>query len=45
LITALNNTPNLLNMKNDYSVWGERTSLSGEKVAVHLRYAIDTKPE
>lgn len=44
LITAFNNTPNLLNMRNDYSIWGERTSLSGQKVPVHLRYAIDTKP-
>lgn len=45
LITAFNNTPNLLNMKNDYSIWGERTTISGAKVAVHLRYAIDTKPQ
>lgn len=45
LITAFNNTPNLLNMRNDYSIWGERTSLSGQKVPVHLRYAIDTQPK
>ena len=44
LITALNNTPNLLNMKNDFSVWGEKTAINGDKLPVHLRYAIDTKP-
>jgi hypothetical protein len=44
LITAFNNNPNLLNMRNDYSVWGERTGLSGAVIPVHLRYAIDTKP-
>jgi hypothetical protein len=44
LITALNNTPNLLNMKNDFSVWGEKTAINGDKLPVHLRYAIDMKP-
>ena len=31
-------------MKNDYSVWGERETITGIKVPVHLRYAIDNKP-
>jgi hypothetical protein len=44
LITAFNNTPNLTNLRNDYSIWGERTSISGAKLPVHMRYAIDTKP-
>ena len=44
LITAFNNNPNLLNLKNDYSVWGQRDSVSGEKIPVHMRYAIDLKP-
>jgi hypothetical protein len=44
LITAFNNSPNLLNLRNDYSVWGERTSISGAKIPVHMRYAIDKKP-
>ena len=44
LITAFNNNPNLLNMRNDYSIWGQRETISGAKVPVHLRYAIDTKP-
>ena len=44
LITAFNNNPNLLNLRNDYSIWGERETMSGAKVPIHMRYAIDTKP-
>jgi hypothetical protein len=44
LITAFNNNPDLTNLKNDYSVWGARQSLSGASIPVHMRYAIDKKP-
>ena len=45
LVTSFNNTPNLSSLKNDFSIWGSRTSpLSGNKVPIHLRYAIDHKP-
>lgn len=44
LITAFNNNPNLLNLKNDYSIWGERETISGVKMPIHMRYAIDKKP-
>ena len=44
LITAFNNNPNLLNMRNDYSIWGQRTGSSGAAIPVHMRYAIDSKP-
>jgi hypothetical protein len=44
LITALSNNPNLLNLKNDYSIWGARTTPGGAEVPVHMRYAIDQKP-
>lgn len=44
LITAFNNSPQLKNLKNDYSIWGERESVSGAMIPVHLRYAIDEKP-
>lgn len=44
LVTAFNNNPNLLNVKNDYSIWGERESVSGAKLPIHMRYAIDQKP-
>jgi len=42
--TAFNNTPDLNNLKNDYSVWGVRKSISGSELPVHMRYAIDKKP-
>ena len=44
LITAFNNSPNLSNVKNDYTIGGERTGVSGAKIPIHLRYAIDSKP-
>jgi hypothetical protein len=44
LITAFNNNPNIGNLKNDFSVWGQRDAVSGAQVPVHLRYAIDKKP-
>ena len=45
LITAFNNNPNLLNLRNDYSIWGERIGVSGAAIPIHLRYAIDNKPK
>ena len=44
LITAFNNNPNLLNLKNDFSIWGNRISSNGIEIPVHMRYAIDQKP-
>ena len=44
LITSFNNTPNLSELKNDYSLWGTRKSLTGNDLPIHLRYAIDKKP-
>ena len=44
IITAMSNNPNLMNLRNDYSIWGERTGTSGAKLPIHMRYAIDKKP-
>lgn len=44
LIISFQNTPNLLNLKNDYVVWGKKTSASGIELDIHMRYAIDKKP-
>ena len=44
LITTFNNNPNLLNLRNDFSIWGERTTTGGVKIPIHIRYAIDNKP-
>lgn len=40
LFTSINSTPQIANVKNDYSVWGEKDN----KMAIHVRYAIDKKP-
>lgn len=44
LITAFNNTPAFGNIKNDFSIWGQRVSVTGGNVPIHLRCAIDKKP-
>ena len=43
LVSAIQNSPNLSNLKNDYSLWGMRKS-GDISVPIHLRYAIDHKP-
>jgi len=32
------------NIKNDYIIWGERKSLTGNAIKFHGRYAIDNPP-
>ena len=44
LITSFNNAPDLKNVRNDFSIWGQRQTLSGAEVPIHMRYAIDKKP-
>ena len=45
LINSFNLNPNLSNVKNDFSIWGERNSVvSSANIPIHLRYAIDEKP-
>jgi hypothetical protein len=43
LISAIQNSPMLNNIKNDFVVWGKRKGSDGE-VPIHARYAIDKKP-
>ena len=43
-LTSISNNPNLNNLKNDFSIWGTRKSISGAEIPIHLRYAIDKKP-
>ena len=43
LFTNVSYSPNINNVKNDFSVWGTRKTDGGE-VAIHTRYAIDKKP-
>ena len=44
LITAIQNSPNLSNLRNDFSVWGKRKTVTGAEIPIHARYAIDKKP-
>ena len=39
-ITVFNNSPDIKNIYNDFTVWGERPT----GAPIHMRYAIDTKP-
>ena len=44
LVSSIQNSPNLSNIKNDFSLWGLRQN--GESsIPIHLRYAIDKKPK
>ena len=44
-ITLINNNPNILNVRNDFSIWGKkRAALNGKENSIHMRCAIDEKP-
>ena len=45
LITSFQNKPQFSSLKNDYSIWGTKKTISGNEYPVHLRYAIDKKPK
>lgn len=45
LTTAYQNSPNMGNIKNDYTVWGKKKNSSDHEIPIHMRYAIDIKPE
>lgn len=42
--TQLSRNPNYTNVKNDFYVWGQRTTSSGTKVNIRYHLAIDDKP-
>ena len=44
LFTAISNSPNINNLKNDFAIWGTRKSATGDDLPIHARYAIDKKP-
>ena len=44
LLLNISNNPNLGNIKNDFSIWGKRKSISGAELPIHLRFAIQKKP-
>lgn len=46
MTTMFANNPNLTSVKNDYAIWGKKkSSLSGKENQIHMRCAIDEKPE
>ena len=45
LFTAISNSPNINNLKNDFAIWGSRKSATGDDLSIHARYAIDKKPQ
>lgn len=46
MTTMFNNNPNINNIKNDYAIWGKkRSNLESQENAIHMRVAIDEKPE
>lgn len=44
LVTSFANNPNILNIRNDFSVWGTYKSISGADLPIHMRLALDAKP-
>lgn len=42
--TNISNTPNIAAIKNNYTVWGERESVTGNKLPMHMVMAIMDKP-
>lgn len=45
LTTAYQNAPNLGEIKNDFTVWGKKKNSSDIEIPIHMRYAIDLKPD
>lgn len=44
MISSFANTPAIQNVKNDFSIWGQRKGTSGSDLSVHYRFAIMDKP-
>ena len=42
--TAFNDTPDINNVRNDFTVWGNKKGVSNNELAIHMRFAIDNKP-
>ena len=44
IVSSYSNTPQFSNIKNDFSVWGQRKFTSEKELPIHARFAIDKKP-
>lgn len=45
LITSYANNPTYENIKNDFVVWGQRTTAGGQSIPIRYHLAIDKKPD
>ena len=45
IVTAVSNSPQYQQIKNDFVVWEKRKSLSGKQIPIRYHLAIDKKPE
>ena len=45
IITAFSNSPQYQQIKNDFIIWGKRTTIEGKEVPIRYHLAIDEKPE
>lgn len=43
--TALTHNPAFNNLKNDFSVWGNKKGITGVDIPIHMRYSLNRKPE
>ena len=44
-VTTINNSPKYENIKNDFMVWGKRTTPAGQTIPIRFHLALDTKPQ
>ena len=44
-IIGYSNNPQLGKIKNDFTIWGKQKLSTGIEVPIHMRYAIDKKPD
>ena len=45
IVQSFSNSPQYQQIKNDFVVWGKRTTIEGKDVPIRYHLAIDTKPE
>lgn len=45
MILSYTNTPQYQQIKNDFMVWGKRTSINGQQIPIRYHLAIDKKPQ
>jgi len=45
LIDSYSNKPDISKIKNDFAIWGSLTGVENKALPIHLRYAIDRKPQ